>query len=210
VTPTAKGRARQRGLFDFLSQYHAATTDQLARLLWRGDRRLAGRHLLRFVRDGRLRRLPHPTERHGPFVYLLRDRSAHSPKIAHHLAEVDFHLAVMEQMAHVGARVIPELPWGPGSIPDQTVILRDGVWAVEHHLTGQFAHASDYRRFLEEEQYQTCEWWRPGIRIGLLVVTSLRFVDQVRFQLKLHDPPGLTWHVGTRENVLDDVRAWLK
>jgi hypothetical protein len=211
VTSTEKGRRRQQALFDLLGQYQAATTDQLADLLWGGDQRLARGHLLRFVRDGRLRRYPHPLYRHGPYVYTRSDRkSGHSQKILHHLMAMDFHLAVTHHLGKFGARVIPELPWGPGSVPDQTVLWKETVWAVEHHLTGEFRHGPDYRRFMEEEQFETCHWWREGIRIGLLVVTQAGHLEHVKGLLRRNAPPGLTVRVALRENVLRDPGPYLK
>lgn len=211
ATTTERGRARHRGLFDFLNRYHMATTDQLAALIWSGDVRLARHHLLRFVRDGLLRRLPHPLYRNGAYVYTTTARTtAHSQKVLHHLAAVDFHLAVVRQLGRYGARVVPELPWAPGVIPDQTVIWQQGVWAVEHHMSGPFRHAGDYQRLLEEEAYQLCPWWREGIRLGLLVVTSPGAVEHVRGQLARQDLTDITSRIVTRTGVLREPGAWLK
>jgi hypothetical protein len=212
VTTTLKGRARHEALFAFLARYPMATTDQLAALIWSGNERLARAHLLRFVQEGRLRRLPHPLYRNGAFVYMAHGErgTGHSQKVLHHLQAVDFHLAVTRQLGRHGARVTPEMPWAPGLVPDQTVWWREAVWAVEHHLSGPFSHASDYQRFMEEEEATCCHWWRPGLRIGLLVVTVPAQVDHVRAQLRLRDPPELTWRVATREGALRDPGAWLK
>jgi len=211
VTSVEKGRRRQQALFDLLSQYQAATTDQLASILWAGDQRLARGHLLRYVREGQLRRFPHPIYRHGPYVYTRSDRrTAHSQKVLHHLAAMDLHVAAIRQLGRLGARIIPEMPWGPGLIPDQTILWKDAVWAVEHHLSGEFGHGADYRRFMEEEQYETCHWWRHGIRLGLLVVTHSMHVEHTKSRLKRYNPPGLTWRVAVRENVLRDPGPYLK
>lgn len=212
MTTTEKGRGRQRALFEFLSQYPMATTDQLAELLWSGDARLARHHLLRFTRAGQLRRLPHPLFRNGAYVYTATSRraTAHSQKVLHHLMEVEFHLAVTRQLARYGARVIPELPWGPGVVPDQTVFWKDRVWAIEHHLTGAFQHAGDYQRLVEEEGYTLCGWWRPGLKMTLLVVTGPASAEHVRGQLLRADLEGLTWKVILCESILRDPGAWLK
>lgn len=211
MTTTEKGRRRQQALFDFLAQYSAATTDQLAGLLWAGDQRLARGHLLRFFKDGQLRRFPHPLYRHGPYVYTRSDRqSGFSQKILHHLVAVDFHLAVIRHLGKHGARVIPELPWGSGSIPDQTVLWKDSVWAVEHHLSGEFRHGPDYRRFMEEEEFETCHWWRKGVCLGLLVLTQASNLEHVRGSLRRYQPPGLTVRVALRENFLRDPGPYLK
>lgn len=211
MTSTEKGRRRQQALFDLLGQYHGATTDQLAALLWNGDQRLARAHLLRFVREGQLRRFPHPVLRHGPYVYTRSDRnSGHSQKILHHLAAMEFHLAIIRHLARFGARVIPELPWGPGLVPDQTVLWRETVWAVEHHLSGEFRHVADYQRFMQEEQYETCHWWRPETRLGLLVVTQVVHLEHVKGHFSKGNPEGLTWRVALRENILKDPGPYLK
>ena len=68
-------------------------------------------------------------------------------------------------------------------VPDQTVLWKDRVWAVEHHLSGPFQHAGDYQRLIEEEGYTLCGWWRPELRIGLLGVTGPEAVEHVRGQL---------------------------
>lgn len=207
---TAKGRARHEALFAFLARYQMATTDQLAALIWAGDTRLARHHLLNFVREGRLRRLPHPLYRNGSYVYTLTARAtAYSQKVLHHLATVDFHVAVTRQLGRHGARVIPELPWAQGLIPDQTVFWKDGVWAVEHHLTGPFRHGGDYRQFMEEDAYELCSWWRPGHRIGLLVVVDTPVVDHVKGQLKQREPPGLAWRIVMKDAILRDPKAVL-
>ncbi|HWI50755.1 MAG TPA: hypothetical protein VNT01_01270 [Symbiobacteriaceae bacterium] len=188
-----------------------ATTDQLASLVWVGNGRLARHHLLRFVRDGRLRRLPHPLFRNGSYVYTMTDRAtAHSQKVLHHLAAVDFHIAVTRHLGRYGARIVPELPWGPGVVPDQTVMWKEAVWAVEHHLSGDFRHAGDYRQFAEEERFEACHWWRPGLRLGLLVIATANDVDHIRTQLRRHDPPGLTWRIVLRDAALRDPGAYLK
>ncbi|MGE5508226.1 MAG: hypothetical protein ACM3RP_07095 [Chitinophagales bacterium] len=211
MTTTAKGRARQQALLDLLDRYPAATTDQLAALLWRGDQRLARRHLLAAVRAHLVRRVPHPLYRNGAYVYSRSGRStSHSQKVLHNLAAVDFHLAVTRSLGRYGARTVPELPWAPWLIPDQTVLWRESVWAVEHHLSGAFSHGPDYQRFMEEEVYTLCHWWRPGLRLGLLVITAPVMLDHVRAQLRRHDLSGLTWRIGTRENVLRDPGPSLK
>lgn len=208
---TGKGRARHEALFSFLARYPMATTDQLAALIWAGDARLARHHLLRFVRDGQLRRLPHPLYRNGSYVYTLTTRSTtHSQKVLHSLAEVDFHVAITRQLGRYGARIVPELPWAPGLIPDQTVFWRDAVWAVEHHMTGPFQHAGDYQRFMEEEAVELCSWWRPGLRVGLIVVVGPTSTEHVRGQLKQREPPGLAWKIVLREGVLRDPGAYLR
>lgn len=213
MTAVETGRVRQQACLDFLDTYKAATTLQLACLLWRGNQRLASRHLLRFHEDGHLARFPHPLIRHGPYVYTRTGRnSAHSQKILHHLASVDCHIAITRHLGKHGARVIPELPWGRHLIPDQTVLWRDSVWAVEHHLSGQFSHSNDYRSFMEEEAYEMMHWYRRGMRIGLLVVTSTRYLDHVQRELTSHKlkQAGLSWKVGSRENVLKDPLPWLQ
>jgi len=212
MTTTEKGRRRQRALFDFLGQYAAATTDQLATLIWGGNGRLARQHLLAYTRAGHLRRLPHPLFRNGAYVYTRRQSAtSHTQKVLHHLSEVDFYLAVVRHLGHYGARTVAEMEWGQGLVPDQTVIWRDAVWAVEHHLSGQFGHAGDYQRFMEEEGYVLSHWWRERLKMGLLVITSgAGAVDHVVAQLKRYTPPGLVWRVGTREAVLKDPGSWLK
>lgn len=163
------------------------------------------------MRDGQLRRVPHPLYRNGAYVYTRSERStSHSQKVLHHLAAMDFHLSVIRHLARYGARVIPEMPWGPGLIPDQTVLWKETAWAVEHHLSGQFSHAGDYRRFMEEEQFELSNWWRPGLRTGLLVVTTPTALEAVRTRLHQGDPPGLAWRVCTRESALRDPGSWLK
>lgn len=212
MTSTEVGRRRQQALFAFLDRYPMATTDQLAALIWGGDGRLARHHLLRFTREGQLRRLPHPVFRNGAYVYTAGSRRAtsHSQKVLHHLMEVEFHLAVTRQLGRYGARVIPELPWGPGVVPDQTVLWKDRVWAVEHHLTGAFQHAGDYQRLGEEEGYTLCGWWKPELRPGLLVVTGPAAVEHVRGQLIRAGLEWLPWKVVLGESVLRDPGAWLK
>lgn len=212
VTNVQKGRRRQQALFDLLGMYQAATTHQLATLVWGGNERLAREHLLAYTRAGQLRRLPHPVYRNGAYVYTRRQSAtSHTQKILHHLAALDLHIAVARHLGRYGARTVAEMAWGPGLQPDQTIIGRDSVWAVEHHLSGQFSHAPDYRRFWEEESYALCHWWREGIRIGLLVITgSAGAADHVVAQLKRNNPPGLTWRVATRESVLRDPVPWLK
>jgi hypothetical protein len=212
TTTTERGRRRQQALFDFLGQYAAATTDQLAALIWGGNERLARQHLLAYTRAGQLRRLPHPVYRNGAYVYTRRQSAtSHTQKVLHHLSEVDFYLAVVSHLARYGARTVAEMDWGPGVVPDQTVIWRDAVWAVEHHLSGQFGHASDYQRFMEEEAYTLCHWWRDGLRLGLLVITGGAGAgDHVRAQLRRYSPSGLTWRVGTREEILRDPGPWLR
>lgn len=212
ATTTERGRRRQQALYDFLGQYAAATTDQLAALIWAGNERLARQHLLAFTRAGQLRRLPHPLYRNGAYVYTRRQSAtSHSQKVLHHLSEVDFYLAVVRSLARYGARTVAEMEWAPGLIPDQTVIWRDAVWAVEHHLSGQFGHAGDYQRFMEEEAYTLCHWWREGLRLGLLVIVGgAGAADHAMAQLRRNSPPGLTWRVAARENVLRDPGACLK
>lgn len=213
MTTTEKGRRRQQALFDFLARYPMATTDQLARVIWAGNQRLARSHLLRFTREEQLRRLPHPLFRNGSYVYTAGSRrgTTHSQKVLHHLAAVDFHLAMSRDLARHGARTISEMQWGSRLVPDQTVIWREKAWAVEHHLSGQFGHAGDYQRFMEEEQYTLCHWWKEGMRLGLLVITGgAGAVDHVVAQLQRQSPPGLTWRVGSRESVLRDPGRWLK
>lgn len=211
MTDVQRGRRRQQALFDLLGMYQAATTDQLAALIWGGNQRLAREHLLAYTRAGKLRRIPHPVFRNGAYVYTRGSKAtSHSQKILHHLAAMDFHIAVARHLGRYGARTVAEMSWAQGLQPDQTIIWKDTVWAIEHHLSGPFAHGADYRRFLEEEGYMQCHWWRPGLRIGLLVVTVPVFLDHVQGQLKRHNPRGFTWRVGTRENVLKDPGVWLK
>lgn len=214
MTHTEIGRRRLQALFDLLGMYQAATTNQLAELFWGGDQRRARRYLLRFLQEKppKLHRLPHPLHRNGPYVYTLTHRSSvHSQKVVHHLALMDFHLAVVRHLAHQGARTVPELPWGAGLVPDQTIFWRDTVWAVEHHMSGQFSHTDDYRRFMEEEAYRLCHWWRPALRVGLAVLVSgSGSLEHVRGHLKRHNPPGLTWRVATRETALSSPEALLR
>jgi hypothetical protein len=211
ATDVQKGRRRQQALFELLGMYQAATTQQLATLVWAGNERLARQNLLAYTRAGQLRRLPHPVYRNGPYVYTKGARSsAHSQKILHHLATMDFHVAIARHLGRYGARTVAEMAWAEGLQPDQTVFLRDMVWAVEHHLSGQFSHASDYRRFMEEEIYSSCHWWREGLRIGLLVITASTMLEHVRSQLRLRDPAGLTCRVVTRESALKDPGSLLK
>lgn len=212
MTTTAKGRRRHEALFAFLDLYAMATTDQLAALVYNGDRRLARGHLLRFHRDGLLRRLPHPLYRNGCYVYMSRcDRAtSHSQKVLHHLQAVDFHLAVTRALARYGARVIPELQWAAGVVPDQTLMRSDSVWAIEHHLSGEFRHAQDYRQMIEDEAHTLCHWWKPGLKLGLLVVTDATFLERVQTQLKRAGTIGIPWRVGTKANVLRDPAAYLK
>jgi hypothetical protein len=139
-----------------------------------------------------------------------RRATAHSQKVLHALAEVDLHVAITRQLGRYGARVIPELPWGPGVVPDQTVLWKDRVWAVEHHLTGAFQHAGDYRRLIEEEAYTLCGWWRPGLTLGLLVVTHPAAVEHVRGQLLRAGTAGLSWRVVLSDSILRDPGTWLK
>lgn len=210
-TPTQRGRTRQTLLLEFLGMYQAATTDQIAAHVYGGQARLARRHLLRMTQDGLLQRLPHPVWRKGPYVYTTGGRkTAHSQKVLHHLAAVDFHIAVIRQLGKDGARVIPELPWAPGSIPDQTVLWRQWSWAIEHHRTGGFLHGADYKQLMEEEQYQYASWWRPGMLIGLLVIVETpAAAAHVREQQARHNPPGLRWLVALREHALRDPRTLL-
>lgn len=197
---------------NFLARYPLATTNQLAALIWGGDHRLARYHLLRLARQGLLRRLPHPLQRNGSYVYMAQgSRSTlHTQKVLHHLAAVDFHVTVSRQLGRHGARVIPEIPWAPGLIPDQTVLWKETACAVEHHLTGRFRHAADYQRFVEDQAYELCHWWRPGMRLGLLVVVHPTEVEHVRSQLRQHQLPGLAWRIVLREGALRDPGAALR
>lgn len=185
---------------------------QLAALIWNGDEQLARQHLLRFTREGLLRRYPHPLYRNGPYVYTnaIERATVYSQKVLHHLQEVDFHVAVTRQLGRHGARIIPELPWGEGLIPDQTVLYRDAVWAIEHHLSGPFTHAADYQRFMEGEEYTACHWWRPEMRMGLLVITPQSSMDHVVQRLRPRSFEGLVWRVASRQNALRDPGGLLK
>lgn len=216
-----KGRARQRALFAFLDAYEVATTDQLAQLFWGGTSehqlRLARSHLLRYLRappekvPRKLLRLPHPLYRNGAYVWTTRQKgTGHTQKVLHHLQLVDFHIAVVGQIARYGARVVPELPWAPGLIPDQTVFWKDAVWAIEHHLNGPFSHGGDYRQFMEEEAFSLCHWWKSGVRMGLLVLTTSGLLDHVRRQLQLANVVSLTCRVATRDSALRNLGTWLK
>lgn len=215
-------RSPQQRVIEFLDLYHAATTDQLAALFWGGRRRLAQYHLRRMVEDGRLSRHPHPVDRRGPYVYRLAGR-APGQKTLHQLAAVDLYLALRRDLAHQGARTVPELAWSDQVRPDQTIWWRQVTWAVEHHLTGQFGHARDYARFFERGDYLACHWWRRDVApeeqvLGLLVVTEPQYLDRVRRQLTRWLPqpgalrpgePLCVWRVGTRANVLAQPASWL-
>lgn len=212
MTSVQKGRRRQQALFELLGMYQAATTHHLAALVWGGNERLARQHLLAYTRAGQLHRHPHPIYRHGAYVYTRRRmKTSHSQKILHHLSEMDLHLAVAKHLGRYGARTVAEMAWGPGLQPDQTVFWRNFVWAVEHHMSGQFVHGPDYRRFMEEEEYAACSWWRQGVRMGLLVITgSAGAQEHVRSQLQRCDLAGMVWRVAHRESVLADPGAWIK
>jgi hypothetical protein len=209
---TAKGRARHEALFNFLLRYPMATTTQLAELIWAGDQQLARQHLLRFTRDGLVRRVPHPLYRNGAYVYSARTerRTAHSQKVLHHLQAVDLHIAVTRQLGRYGARVIPELPWGEGLIPDQTVLWRESAWAIEHHLTGSFAHASDYLRFIEEEEFRGCHWWREGMKVGLVVITAPAMADHVTQRIRSRLAHHVAWRVASLGTAIRDPGGLLK
>lgn len=211
MSAVTQGRRRQEIALEFLSLYHAATTTQLADLLWGGDQKLARKHLLRLSQTGLVERYPHPIIRGGPYVYIRSDcKSAHSQKVLHHLSLVDMHIAIVRSaLGKQGARIIPELPWAKHLIPDQTVIMRDAVWAVEHHLSGRFTHGSDYRRHFEDEGWRRKHWWRDGMLVHLLIVTSPRLLDGVRDQVARHRL-GDVARVAIVENVLADPTRYLK
>lgn len=95
-------------------------------------------------------------------------------------------------------------------MPDQTVIWKESVWAVEYHLSGEFRHGPDCRRFMEEEQFESCPWWREGVRLGLLVVTQSVYLEHVKGHLRWTAPGGLTCRVALRENVLQNPVPYLK
>jgi hypothetical protein len=222
MTTTEKGRRRIEAILAILDRYPMATTDQLAQLVFAGDCRLARRHLLKLATEepGRpaiLDRVPHPIHRGGSFVWMLKKRggrrTAHSQKVLHHLQAVAFHIAAARALGHKGARVVPELPWGTGVQPDQTLTIPGNpptVWAIEHHLGGTFAHGPDYQGFLAEEEFELAPWWKPGIRIGLLVVTESNMVEPIRARLGALQLGGITWRVGAKDQVLRDPVPYLK
>lgn len=206
-SPHEIGRRRRARALELLAAYGYLTGDQLARAVWGGRDRLARRHLLRGVQEGIWRRLPHPLDRSGCYIYTLGRRSTmHSQQVLHCLAKAELHVSLMIR----GATVLPESPWGRDCVPDQTVIWRGTVWAVEHHLSGQFTHLMDYRRCLEEASYEDTDWWQEGLQIGLLILPSHDLGDHVRRAIQRTPLRGTTIRVVELAAVVRNPALWLQ
>lgn len=207
ASPLEIGTQRRAKALELLAQYSYVSGDQLTRAVWRGQDRLARRRLLQGTQEGVWRRLPHPIDRRGSYIYTTgARRTSHSQQVLHCLAKVELHV----DMTARGASVRPELPWGTGCVPDQTVIWRGVAWAVEHHLSGQFEHMPDYRRCFTEAAYEEAPWWQEGLRPALLIIPASDLVSHVRRVVKATSLPGVPVNVVELADVTRNPGLWLQ